>query len=380
MIPPTDWALIAGLTAGCALAGWIAGVLVLRAARRRTVTAHIVLASLASLATVAAAVLLTMQQMFLSNHDSTVVLVVIALSLPAAAGVAAVLGSTLREASRRLVGAAERIGQDGYRRPSSPPTAELRSLADAIDEAHRRLSEAHTREAVVEQSRRALVAGMSHDLRTPLAGMRAMVESLEDGLASDRATVERYHRQLRIEVDRLAAMVSDLFELSRVQGALQLNLERVGAQDLVDEAMASAHPMAQAKGVRLVSSNGTGVPVVVDPAELGRALRNLLLNAIRHTPSEGTIHVTLEPDDTHVSLAVSDTCGGIPEADLPRVFDTSFRGGATRDATSDKGGGLGLAIARGIVEAHAGNIRVVNHDAGCRFEVRLPLATEVRSA
>jgi len=140
---------------------------------------------------------------------------------------------------------------------------------------------------------------MSHDLRTPLAGMRAMAESLEDGIVTDPATVARYHAQLRVEVDRMAAMVSDLFELSRVQGSLDLQLERVGASDLVEEALASADPVARAMDIRLVASTEHLLPVSVDTTELGRVLRNLLVNAIRHTPHDGTIHVTTEPGEGH---------------------------------------------------------------------------------
>ena len=117
------------------------------------------------------------------------------------------------------------------------------------------------------------------------------------------------------------------------------------------------------------------LPVSVDTTELGRVLRNLLVNAIRHTPHDGTIHVTTEPGDGHVTLAVSDSCGGIPADELDRVFDTAFRGGdAARTTTPHLRAGLGLAIARGIVEAHRGVISVANHGPGCRFEVRLPLA------
>jgi signal transduction histidine kinase len=215
---------------------------------------------------------------------------------------------------------------------------------------------------------------MSHDLRTPLAGMRAIVESLADRVVVDTETVDRYHKQLRLEIDRMARMVSDLFELSRVQGPMKLRLERLAADDLVEEALASADPVARAKGIRLVARTSAGLPVTVDSEEFGRVMRNLLLNAIRHTPSEGTIAVTAGVSEAPgaVSFTVTDGCGGIPEDDLPRVFETAFRGDAARTTASDQGAGLGLAIARGIVEAHRGVIRVDNHGRGCRFEVRLP--------
>ncbi len=377
MIAPTDWLLVAVITASCAAVAVAVGALMVHRLTRRSVTVHLVVASLAALITVAASVVATTRAMFLSAHDSRVVLVVTLLSVPAGAGVAIALGRSLRAASRQLATAASLVGQPAFAAPPSPVTLELTAVAAALSLAHRRLADAAAREAALEHGRRELVAWMSHDLRTPLAGMRAMAESLEDGIVTDPGTVARYHRQLRVEVDRMATMVADLFELSRVHGPLDLQLERVGASDLVEEAVASADPVARAKRIRLVASTEDRLPVTVDTTELGRVLRNLLVNAIRHTPDDGTVHVTTEAGDGHVTLAVSDACGGIPPEELDRVFDTAFRGGdAARTTTPHLRAGLGLAIARGIVEAHRGAISVANHGPGCRFEVRLPLAAD----
>ncbi len=380
MIPLDGWLTIATYTLGCAVIVLVAGALLLRLVRRRGVTAHVLVPTGAAAVIIAGAVLLTTRQMFISEHDSSVMLVVLLLSLPASSAAAVLLGARLRGATRTLVEAADGVGDPAYIPVSADlPTVELRAIGAALDDAHRRVTDAQVREAMVEQSRRDLVAGMSHDLRTPLAGMRAMAESLEDKVITDEATVARYHRQLRVEVDRVSMMVSDLFELARVQGSLRLELERIGAGDLIAEAMASADPVARAKGVRLVSSAGADLPVVVDPTELGRALQNLLVNAIRHTPADGTIQVTAATSSTpaqFVSVSVTDSCGGIPAGDLDRVFDTAFRGEAARTRHAEQGGGLGLAIARGIVEAHHGEISVRNLDGGCRFELKLPLAVD----
>ena len=170
-------------------------------------------------------------------------------------------------------------------------------------------------------------------------------------------------------------MVDDLFELSRIHaGALPLSPRRVGLGDLVADALAGVEAMAAAKGVRLTGDAEPALPVYADATELGRALRNLVVNAIRHTPEDGTVVVRVVADGRTASLSVADGCGGIPEADLPRVFDVAFRGEAARTPGPDRGAGLGLAIARGIVEAHEGAIGVVNEGEGCRFEIRLPLS------
>jgi signal transduction histidine kinase len=231
-------------------------------------------------------------------------------------------------------------------------------------------AEIRERERLLEAGRRDLFAWVSHDLRSPLAGLRAMAESLEDGLAEDPA---RYHRQIRVEVDRLSALVDDLFELSRIQsGALRLSLEQVSLGDVVSDALAGAHPFAEARGVRLTGSAAAWVPVSADERELHRALGNLVVNAIRHTPADGVVDVSVHTESGAAVLAVTDECGGIPEDELPHVFEVAWRGQPARTPGPDGGAGLGLAIARGIVEAHDGKIGVRNVDGGCRFEVRLP--------
>ena len=219
------------------------------------------------------------------------------------------------------------------------------------------------------------MAWVSHDLRTPLAGLRAMAEALEDQVVIDPREVSQYHTQIRREVDRLTLMIDDLFELSRIHaGALRLTRRMVGLEDLVAEVVASAEPVARSKGVRLTGAAVRGMPVFIDSAEMGRALRNLVTNAIRHTPSDGVVDVLAEVQSGMACVSVSDACGGIPPADLPRVFDVAFRGESARTPGPQEGAGLGLSIARGIVEAHSGQIAVRNAGPGCQFLIRLPLA------
>lgn len=238
--------------------------------------------------------------------------------------------------------------------------------------------EARDRERMAEASRRELVAWISHDLRTPLAGIRAMTEALADGVVVEPHDVERYTKGIDREARRLSAMVDDLFELSRITaGALQLSMSAVPLEEIVGEALEAERAVADRKGVNL-EAMPRGRPVVLgsDP-ELARVVRNLLSNAIRHTPSDGSVVVTFGEGEREGWVRVQDSCGGIPESDIDRVFDVAFRGSTARTPVSDgpsSAGGLGLAIARGLVEAHQGRIEVRNHGPGCAFEVRLPLA------
>jgi signal transduction histidine kinase len=248
-----------------------------------------------------------------------------------------------------------------------------------IVEGHARTAAELERQRALDADRRELVAWMSHDLRSPLAGIRAMAEALEDGVVADATSVNVYHRAIRDQVDRLAVMVDDLLELSRLHsGRLILRRQRVTLADVVAQAVATVGPLAVVRDVRLVG-DAPDVTVDVDVREVTRVLVNLLSNAISHTPDGGTVRVFGGPsgDDTHLAayLAVEDECGGIPVADLPRVFDVAFRGTPARTPRPTEGAGLGLAIARGIVEAHAGRITVRNVENGCRFTVCLPTAS-----
>jgi signal transduction histidine kinase len=331
------YALLAGGVVG------LAGAAALRLLRGRSITVHVCLLLAVTVAAVVAGVVVVAQAMFLSGHDLQVVLITITASAVVSPAVGALFG-------RRLAAAA--IWAD----------------------------QARERERQMEAGRRDLVAWVSHDLRTPLAGLRAMAEALEDGVVSDPVTVREYHRRIRTETDRMSLLVDDLFELSRINaGALRLALSRVPLADVVSDAIATTAPLAASRGVRIVAAESGWPTVVASEPELARVVANLLVNSVRYTPPDGTVQIDAGQDDDAVWLSVSDTCGGIPEADLPRVFDVAFRGERARTpstrgpATSPTGGGgLGLAIVRGLIEAHGGRVQALNTHAGCRFVIRLP--------
>ncbi|MEV1239051.1 HAMP domain-containing sensor histidine kinase [Nonomuraea sp. NPDC050022] len=361
----SDLGMIVAVTAGLGLLVGILGVSAMWWLRTRSIGVMLAVVMVVAIAATLAGVVAITYKMIIEGAVRDIVLSVVAVGGLVGLGVAFVLARRVVGESRRLVAAVRDLP---FTAPKGLPS-ELQTIANTLEEAYER-------ERALEGARRELVAWVSHDLRTPLAGLRAMAEALEDGVVSDRWTVARYHGQIKLEVERLSAMVDDLFELSRIHaGALRLTPARIGLADLVADTLAGAEPLARAKGVRLTAEAAEAVPVRADPNALSRALGNLVVNAIRHTPSDRTVVLRAAVDSGMACLSVSDCCGGIPDEDLHRVFEVAFRGEAARTPTKDGGAGLGLAIAQGIVEAHDGVIGVVNDGPGCRFEIRLPLVS-----
>ena len=370
-----DLTRVAEWVAGAAMLTTAAGVVGQRILARRSIGLQVTLVSLVTVVTALASVGVISYCMY-AAEDRDVMLELMGIAGLAGLLVAFVISRSVTRATRRLLGAVREVGSSGiYTPPAVALPSELAGLSLGFAEAHDRLSRARAREQALEASRRELVAWVSHDLRTPLAGLRAMAEALEDQVVTDPRQVHRYHSQIRVETDRLAAMIENLFQLSKIHaGALRLSPRLVGLGDLLAEVAASAEPVARAKGVWVTGAAAPGMAVLIDPAEFGRAVRNLITNAIRHTPPDGTIALVGDIRAGRACVSVADECGGIPLGDLPRVFDVAFRGESARTPDPSGGGGLGLSIARGIVEAHSGQISVRNTGPGCEFLIGLPLA------
>ncbi|MCU1536805.1 MAG: hypothetical protein JWP82_1156 [Humibacillus sp.] len=314
------------------------GAVLVRWTSSRSLAVAAAVAPLVVLLSVAVGTLIASRAMFISDDDREVVLIVTATCVP----IAAVFGWLIaRQVQRRA-------------RASAETAAEL--------ERDRRL----------EADRRELVAWLSHDLRTPLAGIRAMAEALEDGVAPPEDT---YPSRIRVQADRMAAMIAQLLSLARLQSeSVQLDRTDVDLRDLVSDAAASTRILADRKRIHVVGRAGPAVVASVDAAEVSRALDNLVVNAVTHTVRGGTIELRLEADADGSVVRVTDACGGIDERDLPHVFDTGWRGDSGRTPGDDQGTGLGLTVARAIARAHGGDLTVANTAGGCCFELRLPQA------
>jgi two-component system sensor histidine kinase SaeS len=236
------------------------------------------------------------------------------------------------------------------------------------------LERAFRRQIELEQARRDLVASVSHDLRTPLASMRAIVEAISDGVVSDQATIQRYCTTLKGEVEHLSSLIDDLFELSRLDsGTLELELKPTPAIEILTSALQGMQAQADSRVIDIRTGlEDAESTVLVDVHKMQRVMYNLIQNAIRHTPADGTILVEMQDRGTEVQIDVTDTGTGIAADDVTKVFDRFYRGEKSRSREYG-GAGLGLAIAKGIVEAHGGRIWVESAPGeGSRFSFSLP--------
>jgi signal transduction histidine kinase len=312
-----------------------------------------------------AAVLLSGVVMFQSGHDLTILAVAVASSTAALGGAFAISRSLSRRVQPlRRAAAAFAAGDLTARAPEEAPQ-ELAELAESFNTMAERIAE-------LFDARTQLVAWASHDLRTPLASVQAMLEALEDGLA----TPDRYLPALREQVERLGMLVDDLFELARIDaGALTLELREAPLSRLVDSCLRGLEAEALARRVRLGAEVGPEVTVLCAPEQVERVLFNLLTNALRHTPSDGTVAVRAAPRAQEVEVTVEDTGDGLEPEAVSRMFDRFWRGDQARSSGAGAGAGLGLSIARGLVEAHGGRIWAeARPQGGTRVSFTLPTA------
>ncbi len=379
MIRAGDLGAIVGIALLCGLVVGAIGLIALRLARRAPMAVQVSIVVLTGTLSVAVGMVAVAQAMFLSPHDLVVSLWVAGVAALVSLGVAAVLAVTFVRQARHVRRLAAALG-DGTVVTMDASGSELAAVAGELARTSRRLDEARAEVEAMDQSRREFVAWISHDLRTPLAGLRAMAEALEDGLADDP---QRFHRQMRVQVDHLSDLVDDLFELSKIEsGRLVLAMDTVSLHDLVSDAVAELRVLAETRQVTIRESPDQDALVRGDARELGRAVGNLLLNAIQYSPPGTSVAVETAIDaEGRAVLSVVDQGGGIPPADLENVFRAGWRGAESRTPAPlwgrSSGAGLGLAIARGIVTAHDGDLQARNVDGGCRFEMVLPVLPRV---
>ncbi|MFF2245622.1 sensor histidine kinase [Arthrobacter sp. NPDC058130] len=391
------WAVAWGAVIGAA------SLLVLKPLRRASFAVQICVVVLAAVAVLTAGMVSAFNAMFISARDLEVMWYILAVASAVAVAIALVLGSRVSRNAKELAEAARSIGRgESPGIQSTVMSHELAALAAELESSSRMLEASRQREAAVENARRELVSWISHDLRTPLASMRAMAEALEDGMAAD---VPGYYRKIIAQTDLMAGMVNDLLELSKIHaGTMRLKAEPLDLYDLASDAIADLAALAEQHGITLDGGGRRESLALADGPSMGRAIRNVVLNAIVHSAPGSHVTVEVGREGDRAVVAVTDGCGGIPEADLPHVFETGWQkdparrragrwaapdggigvGGTGPDrsgvpgpdepagAMRYSGAGLGLSIVAGIVSAHQGTVTVENVDGGCRFSLLLP--------
>lgn len=375
-----SWALLWAIVVGCA------SLLALRYLRRASLAIQISLAVLATVAVLTAGMVSAFNAMAISARDLEVMWYILAVASLVAVALSWTLGARVSRNALALSEAARRIGRGEspgqVERAMSP---ELAALATELELSSRRLEESRHREAAMEKSRRELVSWISHDLRTPLASMRAMAEALEDGIAVD---VSGYHHKIISQTDLMAEMVNDLLELSKIQaGTLRLTSDPLDLYDLASDAIADLAPVAAQRNITLDGGGDRQCLAVADGPSIRRAVRNVLLNAILYSTRGSVVHVEVGRDRGDAVVSVEDGCGGIDQEDLVHVFETGWQkdrartqSGKLLDADGNpgrgeelySGAGVGLSMVAGIVSAHGGTVAVENVGQGCRFSLRLP--------
>jgi two-component system, OmpR family, sensor histidine kinase SaeS len=320
-------------------------------------------------------VLITARLMFLSRHDLLLSTVLLVFAAGVAVSIGYLVSGTVVGAVRKLNQGAEAVARGNLDLvvPEEGPE-ELAELARHFNEMTARLKEAETERVVFEQARRDLILAVGHDLRTPIASVQVITEALADGVVDDPATVQRYLDTARRDLGTLSRLVDDLFVLAQLDsGGVQLDRRPNSLTDLVSDTLEAFSVRAEQQNVRLYGEALAGIPnLEFDASYVGRALANLVDNALRYTPPGGEVLLKTAAVSDGVEVQVRDSGPGIDERDLPHVFERFYRGEASRSRALG-GGGLGLAIVKGVVEAHGGSVGVrVAPGAGTTFSFVLP--------
>lgn len=318
------------------------------------------------------AVVLAARLMFVSDDDAVLVSLIVAFTgLVAIVAAQLLAGGVLRDVEHVRDGLVA-VGEG--RRDVAIETSgsdELAQLAAAANDMIARLDAEERARDAAEEARRALVAAVSHDLRTPITSLRLLADAVSDDLV-DGETRAEYLRRMSTHLGALSALIDDLFELSRIEaGDIRWGLEQVRLDGLVEETVGAMRAQGEARGVRLVADVPAPLAARANPEKLQRVLFNLIQNAIRHTPADGSVTVRARATQASVELEVSDTGPGIAAADRDHVFDALYRGGA-QASRGEGGAGLGLAISRAIVEAHGGRIWLADREDGTCVRFSLP--------
>ncbi|MDK1030086.1 MAG: ATP-binding protein [Anaerolineae bacterium] len=312
--------------------------------------------------------------MFASEHDLLLASVLLVFAGGMAMALGHFLSSTMTERLDLLKQGAKALAQGDLKtRVKVFGRDEIATLGSSFNQMAAQLQTADQKQRELENLRRDLIAWISHDLQTPLASMRAVLEALSDGVVQDPETVNRYLSIAQRDVRSLSVLIDDLFQMAQLDaGGIPLDKADSSLSDLISDTLESFSELASRQNISLEGSADPKVdPVIMDTQRIGRVLNNLIGNALRYTPKGGMVEVRAQRAGSSVEVSVRDSGDGIRPEDIPNIFQSFYRGEKSR-SRSTGGAGLGLAIARGIVRAHGGEIRVESKPGNTCFIFSLP--------
>lgn len=319
----------------------------------------------------------TAQLMFLNTHD----LILATILLIFATGIAISLGyfvsTAITDDIATLNHGASQIAQGNLQtRIPIHGRDEMADLAISFNQMANQLEHSAKKQEEAEKLRRDLVAWIGHDLRTPLASVRAIIEALSDNMVDDQESKDRYLTNAKINIGNLSNLLDELFEMAQIDaGGMRLNLQRDSLSDLVSDTLESFAERASERGIQLSGQVEPNTdPVLLDAKQIGRVLGNLVENAIRYSPPGTTVQIKAKRFKGGAVVAVIDTGDGIDAEDMPRIFEQFYRGEKSRNRATG-GSGLGLAISKAIIESHNGQLNVKSERGkGTIFQFTLPQA------
>lgn len=375
--PADEFRLIAQLLAMSSLLSLSIGYVIFALGQRwlPTIRLKIILAYSLGIVVAIVNIYANSQLMFVSEHDSLFLGLLLIFASILSASFGYLLAARMTQSLCLLQEGAQQLATGDFSvRVHLTEVDELADVAEAFNMMADELEQSFARQKEMEQARRNLIAAVSHDLRTPLTSMRAMIEAISDEVVTDPETVARYHHNIELQIESLSKLINDLFELSRLEaGQIVLNLETVNLNDLLSDVLETMQAQANHKGIILQACFEENLPPVrVECLKIQRVLYNLVQNGIRHTPPDGLIKLTTQVVPEGVQVEVSDTGEGILPEDVPHIFEQFYRGEKSRSRETG-GAGLGLAIVKRIIEAHNGRIWLDSHiDRGTHFRFVLP--------
>lgn len=363
------WLVVSGVISIAigALTFWLVDV-----AHLGSVRLKFALPSLLAGLVIALNILLAAHMMFITNADAQMLIAFLVFGESVALALSSSLVGTMSQAISRIALGARHLAAGEYqtriKQAHFGGIKEFEQLAQDLNVMAESVQGAFVTRDVAEAQRRQVVAAISHDVRTPLTIMRAMIEAIDDGVVTDPEIVLRYHHAIRAEMQHLSLLIDDLFEVSRIEtGAVHLAPDRLNIADIISDILEATHEQAARKQIHLTGKVGENLPTIwADARQIYRIVMNLVQNALQHTPAGGAVALLVTRQGDHVAVQVIDSGEGIAAPDLPHVFELAYRGEASRkrenagSGASLGGTGLGLAIARGLVEAHGGHIQAIS--------------------